>query len=673
MTQRKKKTIEYHFVDMNDPDRYKKLKVARACDFCRRRKSKCDIGIPGSGTCSNCKKANHICIFSPANTSIVSASVPMIQQQRLQENGNNTFIYQYQNKFSFFSLNQKAQCGFEKDNVYSNALSLTIDHLPVYSTQFEHELFQVYFTHVHPFFPILDKYDILQSLGFDSLPCSLRWAAIAITISNFTNINKYDSNQYYQHALHKLDHTPTLYTVQTLLLLYKYQELNTPVGIPLSSAAIGHLKQAQSILSQWSPKDEFVCRAKWILFIILSMSNPADKRTTNTLDYYFPPNNLPALTDTEQYDEIDVNTTDNLIHLCNITSIYSRTMSLISETNTLFSNKNNHTNDFNELSNGLKVWKTTLPEHIARFFNDDASILYATQSHIPKSTSFIAYLCLIHDILDLLISANQPNQHDLSKMAYSVFFRAHHFTVADLQPSRFSRLASIHGSRIVSFGLTLALQAQAYHDRNKETEKFSAYFSIAYQIFDQIPLSPQLYMTIQAFQTQMQSKKQLEQHQDYALNNNAGIHGRLDSNSSSGSSGNSSNDTTSYFYTAITTTTNPSSLQQTNESNGWQNYHSSYSTNNNNFHSSWSNPTYYSPPQEDIYSMPMTPTCEPTEINRLDINTPSSFSAMDSYFQPQVNVFEPSVMVSMGPSDFINSYPIERSYNSKSCNTRPTV
>lgn len=39
-THRKKKPVEFHFVDMNDPDRYKKLKVARACDFCRRRKSK---------------------------------------------------------------------------------------------------------------------------------------------------------------------------------------------------------------------------------------------------------------------------------------------------------------------------------------------------------------------------------------------------------------------------------------------------------------------------------------------------------------------------------------------------------------------------------------------------------------------------------------------------------
>lgn len=35
-----KKPIEYYFVDMASPDRFSKLKVSQACDFCRRRKSK---------------------------------------------------------------------------------------------------------------------------------------------------------------------------------------------------------------------------------------------------------------------------------------------------------------------------------------------------------------------------------------------------------------------------------------------------------------------------------------------------------------------------------------------------------------------------------------------------------------------------------------------------------
>ncbi|KAJ2958419.1 hypothetical protein NQZ79_g5978 [Umbelopsis isabellina] len=50
---------------MDDPNRYKRLKVLRACDFCRKRKVKCDLPQPNSGTCSNCQRAQRSCTFSP--------------------------------------------------------------------------------------------------------------------------------------------------------------------------------------------------------------------------------------------------------------------------------------------------------------------------------------------------------------------------------------------------------------------------------------------------------------------------------------------------------------------------------------------------------------------------------------------------------------------------------
>jgi hypothetical protein len=40
MGERKGIVREFHFVDMDDPNRYKRLKVLRACDFCRKRKVK---------------------------------------------------------------------------------------------------------------------------------------------------------------------------------------------------------------------------------------------------------------------------------------------------------------------------------------------------------------------------------------------------------------------------------------------------------------------------------------------------------------------------------------------------------------------------------------------------------------------------------------------------------
>ncbi|KAI8068311.1 hypothetical protein BC940DRAFT_299666 [Gongronella butleri] len=60
---RKKKPVQYFFVDINDPDYYKRIKVTRACVSCRKRKSKCDLGVPGTGSCSNCIKYNKQCEF----------------------------------------------------------------------------------------------------------------------------------------------------------------------------------------------------------------------------------------------------------------------------------------------------------------------------------------------------------------------------------------------------------------------------------------------------------------------------------------------------------------------------------------------------------------------------------------------------------------------------------
>ncbi|KAI9285441.1 hypothetical protein BC943DRAFT_352171 [Umbelopsis sp. AD052] len=63
MGERKGIVREFHFVDMEDPNRYKRLKVLRACDFCRKRKVKCDLPQPNSGTCSNCQRARQPCTF----------------------------------------------------------------------------------------------------------------------------------------------------------------------------------------------------------------------------------------------------------------------------------------------------------------------------------------------------------------------------------------------------------------------------------------------------------------------------------------------------------------------------------------------------------------------------------------------------------------------------------
>ncbi|CAO3646481.1 unnamed protein product [Mucor hiemalis] len=742
--QRRKKTIEYHFVDMNDPDRYKKLKVARACDFCRRRKSKCDVGIPGSGTCSNCKKSNQLCIFSPVNpTSSTSAPKATSKEQQVQQlhkhqqydhysttvaseynNGNNkndnihSFTKVYEDKFPFFCMNGKAYCRYEKDVVYTHITlaSTTVlnEDIPVYSKQIEQELFDIYFNYVHPFFPVLDKYYTLQSLKFDneSLPLSLKWAVMSIVLSRFSNHHQDSStiaNLYHQHAINQLQHLPNLVTVQTLLLLYKYQEMITPVGAPIASTTISYLKEAQSILMElqksqeqkgniWTVNDEFVCRSGWILFIILALGNTADDGWRTMLQYCQTPFRMPTITETEPYDRIELNTTCNLIHLIDTALLYSQAICTISDRTSLFDQQqhdNSAEEEFNKLAHGVQVWVRTLSEPLLSALsnppNSNGNNACST-SQQDRNVSFTNYICLIYDILQLLIAVHQPTQpHDLSKKALSVCIRAYNFTVGDVQAPQFSRLASIQGSRIVSFGLTLALQTHAYYQQqsfnHQDMETFNKFYSsctLSFQVFDQIPLSPQLYMSIQTYHSQIESKKQLQQRKE-PEQNHAYILQHPNSNNSSSNSipsihhgfdgTTSSSNSSSYSQTSSSTPNTKNSVdssyyfahhsnQHHDQNNGWNQY--AYTTNDYSTKYEWNfqQPNnYFSQQNQSPSQMPITPTLE---SNMDSFDCPSPLIAVDSYFQPRENLGA-SVMVSARPYDFINSHSIETLYDAKSC------
>lgn len=659
---------------------------------------------------------------------------------------NNSFTNMCQDQFLFFSMDQKGHCGYERDNnVYAHVtLASTINQdIPIYSNQIEQELFDTYFTYVHPFFPILDRYYTLQSFRFDnnSIPCSLKWAVMATALSHFSNRLE-DSNQiatiYYQHAIQQLDHSSySISTVQTLLLLYKYQEMMTPVGQPIHNSALGYLKQAQSILhhlkqqrtteqqQQWTTNDEFICRLEWILFIILSTSNISDKRWKNMLEYSTTPSKLPALTDTEQYDRIELNTFCNLIHLVNITLLYSQTISLISDQSTLFSFSPNNEEQFNKLATGLKVWKNTLPAQMSAQLDDASASAASSTTTIDnnnnnsyKLPSFTAYISLIYDILHLLISIHQSSQqHTLSKKALSICIRAHSFTIGDVQPPQFSRLASIHGSRLVSFGLCLALQTQSYYQhmhQSSSQESFYACCSLIFKVLGQVSLSPQLYMTIQTFHTQIESKKQLQYESSQYTTTDSGHATARSSNSQSHQNtpnSASSASSSSFMMDSSSSSYDFSNSNQQGDSNGnsgasWQqqqyyNSNNSSSSNNNYYHhhhmdnsSTWNNSNYYhsspassiSIQQEDHYTMPITPTYETNNHflyrdndHHNNNGDSSSIPHIDSYFQPQPHhqvVNDRSgftVMVSSAAADpFHHSF--ESFYNhSKSCKNQRMI
>ena len=52
---------DFEYADQGDQDNaeYKRRRIARACDLCRRRKIKCDGRLP----CSHCKNYNSECVY----------------------------------------------------------------------------------------------------------------------------------------------------------------------------------------------------------------------------------------------------------------------------------------------------------------------------------------------------------------------------------------------------------------------------------------------------------------------------------------------------------------------------------------------------------------------------------------------------------------------------------
>lgn len=625
-------------------------------------------------------------------------------------------MYQAQNPF--FSMDQRGHCSYEKhDTIIYNHIALTsspVHELPPYTKQMEQELFDIYFCYVHPFYPILDRYYILQALKYDSesIPTSLKLAIMAISLHFTQQQQQQDSDimaaTYYQHASIQLDHTPCLASLQTLFLLYKFQELITPVGSSLSTVAVNYLKEIQAMINQlqqptinnegvvWSAHDEFVCRASWVVFIIITFSSTADDRWRNMLDCCAHSSKFPSLTETEHYDTGELNIFCNFMHLIKIALLYSQTLSLISDQSSLFINADHP--EFIKLAQGLDVWKSSLPNRVTLALTADPPILYSAQNHSiagiaqdsSKSGSFTSYICLIHDILDLVISIHRTSTSefvanaqdlDIFKKASQVCYRAHSLTVGDMQAPHFSRLASIQGSRIVSFGLTLALQTQSHiYEKNEEkslnnAKKYYSCFSLSFQIFDDMLLSPRLYMAIQTLRAQLDAKEQLnlsDRHQQQ--------YDQSPLNSSSNSSAQSTpginledpyqqrreygftrsvtNTTSShdesanaYFYSSANNQHNTnkhsqhqpeqeSSHYQTQEQQ-WQGYNSSYNTTDSwpNNQAQIQNSNYYSSKGDEYSnSIPITPSFEKDfgmstpPIDAYDPLTPSLVHDTDSYF-----------------------------------------
>lgn len=569
-------------------------------------------------------------------------------------------LYELQN--SILTLDSRGFCTFEKHtNFVYNPMTFNMNNIPNYSHQFKQDLFHIYFEHVHPFFPVLNRLYVLQSS--EALPLSLQWSIMAIAL-HFTD-NQYQNTHmlaatFHNHASLQLDTTPDLLTIQTLLLLYKYQEIITPVGTSLPTIALEYLKQAQTMLpeeqgSPWTTTDEFLCRANWILFITVSLNNTTDERWRDL--QCAAPCRPPTISDTEQ---CDINITYNLIHLIDITLLFSQTLGFVQEKSTLF---NAGHPEFAELASNLNVWKSTLPSHIALSLSADPPNLYSAQNHghdNSKTTSFISYLCLVYDIVDLVISLHQPALVDISKKALCVSYRAHSLTIGDMHSSGYSRLACIQGSRIVCYGLTLAIQAQAHYLRKKQdkctfedSKRLHSICSLSFQILSDVMLSPELYMTVQSLYKKIIKKDDATPKKDTfaCIQENRSL-------------------SQDYVYT---TSTQDKPLEQQSSPQQDQQQQPFYLYNPEEDRT-WQNYTYqWCPSYYEANNMPITPTL--TQEFHPSVTHPSFTPEpitpptmnMDSYFQPLTSLHhttESTVAIASPGFSVVSLLPIQ---NSKSC------
>ncbi|KAI7886915.1 hypothetical protein K492DRAFT_228381, partial [Lichtheimia hyalospora FSU 10163] len=304
-----KKPIEYYFVDMASPDRFSKLKVSQACDFCRRRKSKCDVGIPGSRSCSNCRKAGVVCVFAkhrqhatssssttPKMKAVASAKASSAfknkkskhQRVLMVTGATTTAVNDEQERSSppcqslvqwiygvFPSLDVNSICNITP---YPNSISSFVYSHPQQSLEdLEHELLNVYFYDIHPLFPVLDDH-YQQGHMSHLLRCALLALSCAVTRPNMLTL----ASSYADQAKEQLECSPAnIDTIQVLLILYKYQEVATGL-LPLeySTPYLDRARDMHNRLWSLDAYDPAVHRIRSMLYLIAFWSGLIEQRST---------------------------------------------------------------------------------------------------------------------------------------------------------------------------------------------------------------------------------------------------------------------------------------------------------------------------------------------------------------------------------------------------------
>ncbi|KAI8095736.1 hypothetical protein BDF21DRAFT_406600 [Thamnidium elegans] len=461
-THRKKKPVEFHFVDMNDPDRYKKLKVTRACDFCRRRKSKCDIGIPGSGTCSNCQKHQMVCIFSPVTTNRGNEVI------RLEEPLFNT-LDQFLFRFPLLLI-KDGQVGYETNPI---DLPPVLNRQPTKpnnnsepSISLESKLFKLYFDNVHPAYPVLLKQSILNIHSQDRfLLCrGLRYAIMALACHYFPTYtlptSLPTSTYFYDIARHEVSSlTPRLDTVQTLLLLYKHDEIHTSSkhGIYYLERAQEMIGQIQSLIPQ---HQEMINRARWVLFGSIGFSNLSDLSFNKLYTKISLPLELPQALSEEELDENETCSAQHHLNrfsqIANLSVLYSHTVQ------SMITGSTGHLICLKQFKKIRQHWHDSLhPITQSRL----VSLCPTDEEEVDI---MILYSAILYDMLYLLLLSHYhlETEFDRVETAYRLQRMVHTLV------TRSCFTGAIQSTRMSNFALMLCLQVNMSREDDKIDYEF---------------------------------------------------------------------------------------------------------------------------------------------------------------------------------------------------------
>jgi hypothetical protein len=359
------------------------------------------------------------------------------------------------------------------------------------SLQLESKLFSFYFKYVHPAFPVLLKQSVLNIHNQDRLLLArgLRYAIMTLachfyssktsslpstpgscySIEDMTSKSSAPTSQYfYEIAQQELDHclnttSPRLDTVQTLLLLYKRDEImgSSSDGIRYLEVAQDMVKQIHSIVPQ---QQEMINRARWVLFECISLGNLSDKHFNRMYAQVDLPMELPQalkeeIEDGEQGAAVSSahQQVNRFAQIANLSVLYSHTVQ------SMITGTTSHLICLQQFKEIRQHWHNSLhPVTQSRLI----SVCPTDEEEIDI---LILFNAVLYDMLYLLLILHyhlESTEWDGVETAYRLQRMVYTWVLGT------TFISAVQSRRMASFALMLCLQIQMAREEDKIDHEF---------------------------------------------------------------------------------------------------------------------------------------------------------------------------------------------------------